>query len=174
MVSYRRDKTQGGSYFFTLALADRNSDLLTKYAKSLGHSFRRAKKNNPFTTKAIVILPEHLHVIWELPDDDCDFSTRWRQVKTYFLQEVLEFNEPLLKNRRNQYSLWQRRFWEHRIRDETDLSAHVDYIHYNPVKHGLVQNVIDWPYSSFHRYVRDGLIPKDWGGVSLPSYEKYD
>ena len=129
MVNYRRDKTQGGTYFFTLALKDRSSNLLTKYIKSLGHSFRRARKNNPFATKAIVVLPEHLHVIWELPEGDEDYSTRWRQIKTYFLQEVLEFGEPLLKNRRNEYNLWQRRFWEHRIQDETDFFHHVNYIH---------------------------------------------
>lgn len=121
MVHYRRDMTQGGTYFFTLALKDRSCDLLIKYIKLLGHSFRRARKNNPYTTKAIVVLLEHLHVIWELPEGDDNYTTRLRQIKTYFLREVLAMGEPLFKNQRNEYNLWQRGFWEHRIRDETDF-----------------------------------------------------
>ncbi|KTC96734.1 REP-associated tyrosine transposase [Legionella feeleii] len=162
MVNYRRDKTPGGTYFFTLALRDRKSNWLTSYIISLGYSFRRARENNPFLIKAIVVLPEHLHMIMELPGGDADYSTRLRQIKTYFLQEILSAGEPLLKNQRNEYNLWQRRFWEHRIRDESDFYAHVNYIHFNPVKHGLVKEVIDWPHSSFHRYVREGLLPKNW------------
>ncbi|MFA5959541.1 MAG: transposase [Tatlockia sp.] len=168
MVNYRRDRTQGGTYFFTLTLQDRNSNLLTNYINALGHAFRRARKNNPFLTKAIVVLPEHLHAIWELPEGDEDYSTRWRQIKTYFLQDILQLGEPFLKNARNEYTLWQRRFWEHRIRNETDFFHHVNYIHYNPVKHKLVQKVVDWPYSSVHSYIKYGILPRDWGGASLP------
>ena len=91
-----------------------------------------------------------------------DYSTRLRQIKPYFLQEIVSAGEPLLKNQRDEYNLWQRRFWEHRIRDESDFCSHVNYIHFNPVKHGLVKEVIDWPHSSFHRYVREGLLPKNW------------
>lgn len=175
MVNYRRYKTPGVAYFFTLALKDRSADLLTKYIRLLGNSFRRARKNNSFATKAIVVLPDHLHVIWELPEGDEDYSTRWRQIKTYFIQDVLERGEPLLKNQRNEYNLWQRRFWEHQIRDETDFYHHVNYIHYNPVKHRLVQQVTDWPYSSVHRYIKDGILPKDWGGVPFPRlYGEFD
>ncbi|QBR83522.1 transposase [Legionella israelensis] len=166
MVNYRRDRTKGGTYFFTLSLKNRDTDLLTRHIKLLGRSFRRAKKTNPFVTKAIVVLPEHLHAIWELPQNDDDYSTRWRQIKTYFLQEVLHWGEPLLRNQRNEYNLWQRRFWEHRIRNETDFFHHVNYIHYNPVKHQLVQNVSHWPYSSFHAYVNKGIIAKNWSDHS--------
>ena len=164
MVNYRRDRTLGGTYFFTLVLNNRKSKLLTNHIKLLGNSLRRARTNNSFTLKAIVVLPEHLHMIMELPEDEGDYSTRLRQIKTYFLQGLLSSGEPLLKNHRVEYDLWQRRFWEHRIRNETDFEAHVNYIHFNPVKHGFVKQAIDWPYSSFHRYVREGILPASWGG----------
>ncbi|KTD69855.1 Transposase IS200 like protein [Legionella santicrucis] len=167
MVNYRRDKTRGAAYFFTLVLKNRKSDLLTKYITLLGRSIRRAKKNNFFIIKSIVVLPDHLHMIMELPEGDLDYSTRVRQLKTYFSQEIQLLGIPLLQNDRNEYNLWQRRFWEHRLRDESDLSTHVDYIHFNPVKHGLVKNVINWPYSSFHKYVSQDILPKNWGGESL-------
>lgn len=147
-----------------------NLNLLTKNITKLGYSFRRAKKNNYFNIKAIVILPEHLHMIMELPEGDADYSTRLRQIKTYFLHQILSTGEPLSKNHRDEYNLWQRRFWEHFIRDEADLEAHVNYIHFNPVKHGLVKQVIDWPYSSFHRYIREGLLPINWGGEMNSCY----
>ncbi|KTD06854.1 REP-associated tyrosine transposase [Legionella jamestowniensis] len=165
MVNYRRDKTKGGTYFFTLALQNRQSRLLTKYIKLLGHSFRRAQLNNFFTVDAIVILPEHLHTVITLPDGDANYSTRLRQIKTYFLHALLNQGQPLTKNYRNEYNLWQKRFWEHLIRDEQDKITHIDYIHYNPVKHNLVKQVQDWPHSSFHRYVRKGLLNYDWGGT---------
>lgn len=165
MVNYRRDKTQGGTYFFTLTLKDRTSNLITKHIAALRHSFLQAQKNNPFTIHAVVVLPDHLHLIMELPEKDADYSTRLRQIKTYFLQEIKSSEEILLKNLRGEYNLWQRRFWEHRIRDESDFYSHVNYIHFNPVKHGLVKEVIEWPYSSFHRYVREGRLARNWGGV---------
>ena len=167
MVNYRRDLTPGGTYFFTLALMNRNSNYLTTHIQLLGRSFRHARKDNPFITEAIVVLPEHLHVIWRLPDGDCDYSTRWRQIKTYFTQELINAGVPLVRNSRRECNLWQRRFWEHCIRDERDLEQHVAYIHYNPVKHGLVATAIDWPFSSLHSYVKKGVLCKDWGGVVL-------
>lgn len=111
-----------------------------------------------------MVLPDHLHMIIELPEQEADYSTRLRQIKTYFLQEIISSEEILIKNHRGEYNLWQRRFWEHRIRNELDFCAHVNYIHFNPVKHGLVKEVIDWPYSSFHRYVRESVLPRNWGG----------
>jgi putative transposase len=165
MVNYRRDRTLGGMYFFTLTLKDRTSNLLTTHITKLRSSFRQAKKNNPFTIYAIVILPDHLHMIMELPGKDIDYSTRLRQIKTYFLREIKSCEESLFKNARGEYNLWQRRFWEHRIRSETDFYVHVNYIHFNPMKHGLVKEVIEWPYSSFHRYVRKELLPRNWGGI---------
>ena len=151
MVNYRRDKTQGGTYFFTLTLKDRTSNLITCHIPALRHSFLQAQKNNPFIIHAVVVLPDHLHLIMELPEKDSDYSTRLRQIKTYFSQEIKLSGESILKNLRGEYNLWQRRFWEHRIRDESDFNSHVNYIHFNPVKHGLVKEVIEWPYSSFHR-----------------------
>ncbi len=164
MVNYRRDRLEGGTYFFTLALQNRQSQLLTKYINELRKSFHQAQKNNHFIVDAVVVLPEHLHAVMTLPDGDSNYSLRWRQIKTYFLKALVKEGECITKNQRNEYNLWQKRFWEHRVRDEQDLITHVDYIHYNPVKRGWVNQVQDWPYSSFHRYVGKGLLQKDWGG----------
>jgi putative transposase len=111
---------------------------------------------------AIVILPDHLHAIWTLPDGDADYSGRWRAIKSRFTRELRASGIPLTCDDRGEYRLWQRRFWEHTIRDDNDFNRHVDYIHWNPVKHGLTFRVADWPYSSFHRYTRLGLLPEDW------------
>ncbi|MBA2652610.1 MAG: transposase [Tatlockia sp.] len=170
MVNYRRDITSGATYFFTLTLRNRQSNLLTKHITLLGNSFRQARKDNPFLTKAIVVLPEHLHVIWQLPTNDDDYSTRWRQIKTYFTQALIKAKVPLSSNSRNEYNLWQRRFWEHRIRNDQDLEQHVAYIHNNPVKHRLVNLPRDWPYSSIHSYIKQGILSKNWGGDSIEGY----
>ena len=167
MVQYRRDKTGGGTYFFTLVLKDRCSKLLTRYITLLRRCFRRAKKNNEFRIKALVILPDHLHMIMILPEVDSDYSTRIRQIKTYFVKELILIGEELIKNQRGEYPIWQRRFWEHRIRSDSDLQAHVDYIHFNPVKHRLAKQAVDWPYSSIHKYIADGMVPKNWGGEGV-------
>ena len=131
----------------------------------LGRAFRRARKANPFSTEAIVVLPEHLHVIWRLPMEDDAYSTRWRQIKTYFTQELINSGVPLTRNARHEYNLWQRRFWQHRLKDDRDLEQHVAYIHYNPVKHRYVRAAVDWPYSSIHSDINKGIVPKDWGGA---------
>jgi putative transposase len=111
-----------------------------------------------------VVLPDHVHTIMTLPPRDADFPGRWRRIKGLFTRTAVAAGATAARNRKGEYSLWQRRFWEHTIRDEEDFARHVDYIHFNPVKHGLVRRVRDWPYSSFHRYVRSGLLPADWGG----------
>jgi len=171
MVYYRRDRIPGGTYFFTLALQDRTSALLTEHIDLLGTAFRRAKRNNPFITKAIVVLPEHLHAIWQLPDNDWDYSKRWRQIKTYFTRALIKKGVLLDKNARAEYNLWQKRFWEHRVRDDNDLEQHINYIHYNPVKHGLVQVASDWKFSSIHRHIKQAVLPYGWGGlVENPGY----
>ena len=113
----------------------------------------------------VVVLPEHLHAIWTLPPDDVDYCARWQRIKGRFTRLLVKQGVDLSRNAKGEYDLWQRRYWEHTIRDDIDLQRHVDYIHYHPVKHGFVQRVTDWPYSSFHRYVRDGLLPQDWGGL---------
>ena len=122
-----------------------------------------------FETVASVLLPDHLHMIWQLPENDADFSLRWslikQRVSRQCADEVSRATLSQSRIKRKEGAFWQRRFWEHMIRDDTDLHHHVDYIHYNPVKHGYAKRVADWPYSSFHRYVHDGVYPKDWGGA---------
>jgi putative transposase len=128
-------------------------------------AFRAARRERPFKIDGIVILPDHLHAVMTLPEGDADFSGRWRRIKSLFSRRVVAEGLPIRQNRRGEYALWQRRIWEHTIRDELDFARHIDYIHFNPVKHGLVTRVSDWPHSSFHRYVRSGLLPQDWGGT---------
>jgi len=164
MVQYRRNFISGGTFFFTVMLADRRSSALVENIDVLRKAFHVAREERPFSIDAIVILPEHLHVTMTLPSEDSDFSGRWRRIKSLFTRQVIASGAHIARDRRGEYQLWQRRFWEHTIRDDRDLSAHIDYIHYNPVKHGLVSQVSDWPHSSFHRYVRDGLLPLDWAG----------
>jgi putative transposase len=165
MVRYRRNFVLGGTYFFTVTVADRRSSVLTDHIVSLRRAFRVTRGQQPFDVDAIVVLPDHLHAVMTLPEGDSDFSGRWRRVKSLFTRSVVKRGLSVGRNDRGEFDLWQRRFWEHTIRDETDLAGHVDYTHYNPVKHGLVSRVSDWPYSSFHRYVRLGWLPEDWGGT---------
>ena len=123
------------------------------------------RQRYPFTIDAFVVLPDHLHAVWTLPPGDCDFSTRWRLIKSRFAK-ALPKQERLsaVRAARGERGIWQRRFWEHLIRDETDYARHVEYCYINPLKHGLVTRVRDWPYSSFHRDVRAAVFPLDWGG----------
>lgn len=164
MVRYRRNFVPGGTYFFTVTLADRASSTLTRHVSDLRMAFRLARHERPFTIDAIAILPEHLHAIWTLPPDDADFSGRWRRIKAHFTHRLVAAGVPVNRHRNGDYALWQRRFWEHTIRNEIDFERHINYVHYNPVKHGLVGRVRDWPHSSFHAYVRRGILPADWAG----------
>ena len=165
MVRYRRNFVPGGSYFFTATLNDRRSSALVDHAEKLRTSFKTARTERPFEIDAIVILPDHLHVIMTLPDGDSDFSGRWRRIKSSFTHQLATSGAHIARNHRGEFSLWQRRFWEHTIRDDADLERCADYVHFNPVRHGYVVSPIDWPHSSLHRYVRAGLLPADWGGV---------
>ncbi len=164
MVRYRRNFVPGGTYFFAVTLADRRARTLVEHVGALRAAFRTTRRERPFTIDAIVILPEHLHAVFTLPLDDADFSGRWRRIKSLFTRSVAATGAAHPGKRKGEYALWQRRFWEHTIRDDGDLARHIDYIHINPLKHGLVSRVTDWPYSSFHRYVRQGLLPQDWAG----------
>jgi putative transposase len=165
MSRYRRPRIEGGIFFFTLALADRSSDLLVQHVERLRQVYRTVAARMGFETNAICILPDHLHAIWTLPPGDADFARRWSQIKAGFSRGVSPAQlKSRSQGRRREAGVWQRRFWEHAIRDDADFERHVDYIHFNPVKHGYVTRVCDWPYSSFHRYVKDGLLPADWGG----------
>lgn len=162
MVNYRRYFVPGGTYFFTVTLRDRQSNWLTRYIKQLGEAMRRVCELHPYRTIAIVVMPNHLHAIWELPENDFNYSLRWRCIKTAFSRNIRKLGVSVEKNQFKENVIWQRRFWEHTIRNERDLNRHLDYIHYNPVKHGFVKKVSDWPYSSYHRFVRSGWLPRDW------------
>jgi putative transposase len=164
MVRYRRNWVQGGTYFFTVTLDDRQSTTLIDHIGALRAAFRSARHERPFIIDAVVILPDHLHAILTLPQGDADFAGRWRRIKGQFSTHLLAAGNTVRRHLNGELALWQRRYWEHTIRDETDFARHVDYIHYNPVKHCLVNRVRDWPHSSFHLYVRRGLLPQDWAG----------
>ncbi len=163
MTEYRRAYIPGGSYFFTVALADRHSTLLKDRVALLRDCFRSVRSRHPFTIDAIVILPDHLHCIWTLPEGDSDFSSRWSRIKAGF-SRAIDPGEQRRASRikRGERGIWQRRFWEHLVRDERDFRHHVDYIHFNPVKHGYVIRATEWPHSSLHRYLREGRCDPDW------------
>jgi putative transposase len=165
MTDYRRNFIAGGCFFFTVNLADRRLRLLTEYIDELLAAFRETRQNHLFTTEAMVVLPDHLHVVWTLPEGDADFATRWRLIKSTSSRN-LPAGEQVSSSRaaKGERGIWQRRYWEHTIRDENDFARHIDYIHINPVKHRLVTRVKDWPYSSFHRMVKLGIYPEDWAG----------
>ena len=163
-MQYRRAFVPGGTFFFTITLLERHKTLLTDNIVLLKQSFQYVKQAHPFNIDAIVILPDHLHTIWTLPETDDNFAMRWRLIKSTF-SRGLPKDEHINKTRhsKNERGIWQRRYWEHLIRDEKDYMNHVDYIHYNSVKHGYVDKAIDWPYSSIHKFVRDGIIDQNWG-----------
>ena len=173
MVRYRRNFVDGGTFFFTVTLTDRRSTLLVDRVQMLRDAFLFTRRDRPFTVDAAVILPDHLHAIMTLPIDDADFSGRWRRIKGHFSSALINAGADLKRHANGELALWQRRFWEHTIRDETDFARHVDDIHFNPVKRGLVTRVRDWPHSSFHRYVREGTLPEDWAGDAALGRGRY-
>jgi putative transposase len=164
-MQYRRNYVKGGTYFFTVNLLDRNKSLLVEHIDLLRESIRVVKFQRPFYIDAWVVLPDHLHAVLTLPDDDVDYSSRWREIKKRFSKSLpkTEFLTQTRK-RKNERGIWQRRFWEHTIRDDNDYWHHVNYVHFNPLKHGLVTQVADWPYSSFHRAVKQGIYTNNWCG----------
>lgn len=164
MVRYRRNRVEAGTFFFTLTLEDRRSTALIDHVDALRAAFRVAQHERPFMIDAVVVLPDHLHAILTLPEKDADFTGRWRRIKGHFSSSLLKVGIAIKRHANGELALWQRRYWEHTVRDESDFARHVDYIHYNPVKHGLVTRVQDWPHSSFHLYVRRGILPEDWAG----------
>lgn len=164
MPDYRRGNTAGATWFFTVNLLQRHgNDLLLREVDRLRDCIARERARRPFSVLAWVVLPDHMHWIWRLPEGDADFPTRWRRIKTDFSRglEATERRSPVRLSR-GERGIWQRRYWEHQIRDADDLIRHVEYIHFNPVKHGHVARVEDWPHSSFHRYVTMGRYPADW------------
>ena len=164
-MDYRRSRAAGGIFFFTLNLNDRSATLLVDHIGSLRQAVREVKVRHPFDILAMVVLPDHLHALWRLPDDDGDYPLRWSLIKAGFSRQLPPFETVNLSRRlKRERGVWQRRYWEHRIRDEQDLQRHFDYIHFNPVKHGHAPRAVEWPYSSIHRYVRAGVLPADWVG----------
>lgn len=163
-MRYRRANSAGGTYFFTLALAERNSALLIEHVDRLREIVTKVRQHPPFDIDAMVVLHDHLHAIWRLSPDDADFPKRWSLIKASFSRGFPK-EERIRASRvaKLERGIWQRRYLEHQVRDEQDLQAHVDYIHFNPVKHGYVERACDWPYSSIHRYIRMGWLNADWG-----------
>jgi putative transposase len=166
MTAYLRSREPGATWFFTVGLAERKGNgLLVENIDLLRSAFRVVKEKHPVHMDAVVVLPDHLHCVWSLPKGDADYSTRWGLIKAKFSRS-LERGECRSASRikRGERGIWHRRFWEHLIRNEKDYARHIDYIHWNPVKHGYVRCVTEWPYSSFHRYVARGVYDLNWCG----------
>ncbi|MFI3119177.1 MAG: transposase [Methylococcaceae bacterium] len=165
-MHYRRVYIEGGCYFFTVVTEKRRKIFSDEdNVKRLRAAFKSVMQKRPFVIDAAVVLPDHLHFIWTLPEHDSDYSTRWRLIKSAFTQQYPD--KPIVQNanrkKKKQQELWQHRGWEHCLRDQRDFQQHIDYIHYNPVKHGLVKRPGDWQYSSIHRYIKLGMLDKYWG-----------
>jgi putative transposase len=178
---YRRADIKGGAYFFTVNTFRRQPILTTPaLRRCLREAIVRARQTHPFRIDAWVLLPDHLHCLWTLPPGDGDFSSRWGFIKRFVSQRCQDLPcgapEGLNPSRRKrkETGLWQRRFWEHAIRDPEDFNRHVDYIHWNPVKHGHVRRVVEWPYSTFHRYASRGVYSPDWGGGDAANFDVAD
>lgn len=170
MATYRRAIQPGGCFFFTVC-TERRQRLLTEppVIAALRAAFLTVKREHPFTIDAIVVLPDHLHTIWTLPQDDAAYALRWNLIKrkaSAAARDLVSVKLRASHRARHEIGLWQRRYWEHQIRDDLDFARHVDYIHWNPVKHGHVERAADWPHSSFHKYVQRGDLPIDWASAS--------
>ena len=164
MRTYTRTFTPGGTFFFTVNLADRSETLFTDHIDELRASVRRVRDMHPFHINAMVVLPEHIHAVWTLPPGDIDYPTRWALIKAGFSRKLPKAEHiSASRSKKGERGIWQRRYWEHQIRDENDFARHVDYIHYNPVKHGYVKSPCEWAHSSVHRFIREGVLPPDWG-----------
>ncbi|TWT89662.1 Transposase IS200 like protein [Pseudobythopirellula maris] len=172
VTNYRRARIEGGTYFFTVITHERRPFLASPLARSaLRQAIRSVRSHRPFTIDAIVLLPDHLHTVWTLPRGDDDYSTRWRQIKSLFTKAWLrsggdEGDRSVSRQVKGERGVWHRRMFEHACRDEADMKRCVDYLHANPLKHGLVSLTRDWPWSSFHRCVRLGEYPADWGSAA--------
>jgi putative transposase len=170
MPNYRRYPLDSRPVFLTVKTLPSSPMLVNEWPK-LRAAMQTVQARRPFETIAIVVLPDHFHALWKLPRDDEDFSTRISVIKTLFSKSI-DKDEPALsasRIARRERGIWQRRFYEHTIRDDRDLSNHIDYIHFNPVKHGYAKRTTDWPHSSFHRFVKEGALDLDW--AAPPSLE---
>jgi putative transposase len=166
-MRYPRADVAGGTYFFTVNLAERKRALLLDHVDVLREALKGVKLAHPFRIDAMVLLPDHLHALWTLPVDDRDYPMRWMLIKAGFSRQLpKDERRSESRSAKGERGVWKGRYWEHLIRDDRDFERHVDYIHYNPVKHGYVLRVADWPWSSFHRYVRQDVLPADGAGSS--------
>ena len=164
MPNYRRNRVPGGTYFFTVNLLERRKRLLVDHIDELRTAIHKTRRKMPFHIDAWVVLPDHMHCILTLPEGDDNYSNRWRAIKKEFSKSIpASEKRSAVRIKRNERGIWQRRFWEHTIRDELDYNRHMDYIHFNPVKHGLVSCVKEWPYSTFQHLVKLGVYPLEWG-----------
>ena len=164
MPDYRRTWVRGGTYFFTVNLLERRrNDLLVRHIDTLRTAVRVTRRDHPFSIHGWMVLPDHLHCILELPAGDDDFALRWQVIKRRFSLAIpgTEYRSTV-RQRRRERGIWQRRYWEHLLRDDEDYRRHMDYLHYNPVKHGWAKQVADWPYSTFHHHVKSGIYPANW------------
>ncbi|MGL4237951.1 REP-associated tyrosine transposase [Tabrizicola sp.] len=168
MSRYLRPRVVGASVFFTVALADRRARTLVEQVDALREAVRVTKAERPFRIDAWVVLPEHMHAVWTLPEGDADYSVRWKEIKTRFTKSVGRVGpRSASKIARGEAGVWQRRFWDHHIRDERDFAAHLRYCWWNPVKHGFVERPVEWPYSSIHREIRLGQVEPEWAGITF-------
>ena len=164
MRTYVRTRVKGGTYFFTVNLAERNGNtLLVDHIEALKEAFQRTRQDHSFTMPAFVVLPEHLHCLWKLPPGDNDFPTRWRLIKSRFSRSLpARERRSLSRVRKNERGIWQRRYWEQLVRNEGHFQRCLDYIHYNPIKHGHACRAADWPHSSFLHWAQKGIYSMDW------------
>ncbi|MFC1855988.1 transposase [Thermodesulfobacteriota bacterium] len=175
-MKYLRSRTKGATFFFTVVTYKRNKILCdNENSEIIKEAFKHIASKRPFKTDAFVMLPDHIHCIWTLPYDDSNFSVRWSLIKEYFTKrcnESIKHEQTDSMKKKGLQGVWQKRFWEHTIRDEKDFAAHVDYIHYNPVKHGFSEAPKDWPYSTFHRYVKEGIYDVNWGAYDKVTFDE--
>jgi putative transposase len=175
MPNYRRYWIEGGCYFFTINLLERHENrLLVQHIALLRDVVKRVRARYPFHIDGWVVLPEHMHCIWTLPKGDDDYALRIRLIKTLFSKKLPRTERrSAVRQTKGERGIWQRRYWEHTLRDERDYVQHMDYLHFNPVKHGHVDRVKDWPYSTFRYCVKQGIYPENWAGddVDVPAGE---
>ena len=170
MVQYRRSRLAGGTFFFTVNLRDRRRGILVDHINAFRNIVRDVKTKLSFTIDAMVVLPDHWHAVWTLPPDDRAYPQRIRLIKAGFTKHLLREGVPIGKDANGEHKLWQKRYWEHIIRDDRDFETHVNYVHINPVKHGHVTSPADWPHSTIHRYIETGVLTPSWAD-SFPEGE---
>jgi putative transposase len=180
MPSYRRRHIPGAYVFITMVTHERRRVFASaRWRDLLRECIEFVRKDHPFEMTAMALMPDHLHMLWKLPESDTDYSQRISLIKRRFTYTYLrnggeESTSTTSRQRQRVRGVWEKRFWEHTIRDARDFHLHLDYIHMNPVKHGLASSPSDWKWSSFHRFVERDWYEPDWSGrTDLPSNVQY-